>query len=547
MAIGRGLAIVLRPFGVDRERFLALLHARLTADFARSRRAGDDGRPRVFQGGLALTLFMHLMIGLALGAALNEIDDPRVGLFLVFAAIMALVTMTLMGEHAGTLFETDDAAVLGPLPVDGRTVLAARVAHALTYFLFLVGSLALPPLLLGPFRFGFLFVPVFALVVVLASATCLAAGIVLLLITLRWCSARVVRNALLLMQIAASVGAMVGWQLLPRLAALPNAWISAPDAWAPWLLPPAHAGALVLRLLGATGDAQQPQPPLVQALLAIVLPALLLAVIAGHARSFQERLLAMLVNDRPLPAPKRRRFWRDLLLRDREAILAYDFAAALTAREQVFRMRVWPMLAIAWFFSAWWSIGIARRSDPSPAMACAGLYMIGVTAPQVLTCARFSEHWRARHVFTTNPLQRPGLAVGGAMLALLLRFCVPALALTFAITLAIGGLGILHDAAFALLAAAAMTLIALRTEERRLPFTEQFAKAAVEGTVVRSLLFFLLAGVFAALHAVLRRHPLPFVAATVLLALFVGLLLVATNHTLRNPRHVGLAWRHDDA
>jgi hypothetical protein len=172
---------------------------------------------------------------------------------------------------------------------------------------------------------------------------------------------------------------------------------------------------------------------------------------------------------------------------------------------------------------------------------------VGMVMPQVLTFARFSEHWQARQVFRAHPVQRPGQLVAGALFALLLRFCVPALVFTFVVTLTVGGLGILPDAVFALLATSIVTLIALQTHSRRMPFTERFEMTEVHGSMVRMLMFLVIVGLLAAGHAMLRTQPAIFGLGLAFLAILTVVMFLMATHSLRNTRHAALMWPDEHA
>lgn len=542
LGIGRLLAVALTPFGIDRSRFLAMLEVKFRTDFARGRHDDASGQPKLLSGQLALTLALQAIYGLLLAGLLLEADHPMTGLFWTFTVIMVMVTMTLMTEQASALFETQDLQVLGPLPVDGRTVLAARIAHLLVYFVLLVGSLGGFPMIAGAVRFGPLFPPVFGLALLLGTATCLSLAILLLVAALHFATAARVRSLLMMVQVLGGAGAILAWQLVPQTLGRPIGWLVAADSPWPWLLPPAHSASLVLQLLGAPEA-----PALGLGLLAVAVPVLLMGLIALAARRFQERLLAMAAAERGHAAPPRRRWCRDLLLRNREAILGYDFAAALCTRDRQFRMRAWPPVLMGWVLAAWQVWSVRRGAAADPAMACISLYILGMATPQVMLCARFSDDWQARQVFRHNPLRRPGQVVAGAMLALALRFTVPAVALTTVVVLLLGGPGILPDILFALLVIAVMQLLSLQVADPRVPFTEKFKTSELQGSLTRSLLFLLVAGVLAVLHVVLRSRVDTFYTAMAGLAALTAVWSVATVRRLRHPDHVALVWRDERA
>ena len=552
LRLGALLAIALRPFGVDRTRFLALLEVRLLEDIGRGRSAQAEQRPGFFHGGMVMTHVMYLLFGVFLAFVLFYVHEPMAALTLVLGVIMIFVTGSLASEHVGTLFETTDLDVLGPLPVDGRTVLSSRVAHTLLYFLFLVGSLGLLPLVAGTIRFGLPFAPMFVLALALATATCFGLALLLLVCALRFVAPARVRSVLLFLQIGGALIAFASLQILPMVGQVPTAWLVAPDSWWPWLLPPAHGAALVVRSVGSSpvvhdglavlGSAAPPHAGLV--VLAFAVPCCLLGAIALMASTFQSRLAGMASSERGTFRPARRTWLRDRLLRDGEARAGYDFLAALTARERQFRMRAWPGIAFAWFIAGWTVFRSSSFSGggPGPVLACVALYIVGVMMPQILVFTRFSDHWQARWLFRIAPLRSPAMFAHGAVVALAARFVLPVILLTLVVVLIVGGLPIVLDALYAVLVVALLSLLSLSRDERHMPFTRKFHASELSGSLGRILLFVHFAGALALLQALVHLHTAAFVGLTAAMAVFVALQVRALARSLHLPSRVKLDW-----
>ncbi|HEX5053703.1 MAG TPA: hypothetical protein VFZ65_18125 [Planctomycetota bacterium] len=531
------LGSLLAPLGVDRERFLALLEARLIEDLGRGRKAKEEGSQSMFNGGLILTLSMQFLFGLVLAAAVAMVEQPLVSLTLVFGVMTMFVTLTLVSEHSATLLETKDLAILGPLPVDGRTILAARVAHTLLFFVLLVGSLGFAPLIAGTVRFGPAFAPAFLLASMLGTATCIALALVVLATAVRVIGTQHLRTGLLMLQVAGTVFSMLSYQMIGLLAHVPTDWLVSPDSPWPWILPPVHDATIVLRLI-----AWEPAPPLGQPLLAVAVPGAMLVCLAILAPTFQSRMLSMSASS-VAGRPPRRRWLRDRLLGNAEARAGYDFMAAMMARERLFRMRAYPVVAVAWVFAAWIVVrGLSRSGDATPAMACAALYLVGASAPQFAILIRYSDDWAARWLFRTAPLRSPAMFCGGAVLSLFLRLVIPIAALTVAVVLAVGGFAVAPDAGFALLVLIAMSLLALIREQRRVPFTRKFSTSEFSGASFHLLGYLMLAGMLAGAHAVLRTSETAFTVAGLTLVAVVVLLARAFANSLRARQRVDLDW-----
>lgn len=507
LACARPVGQVLSRFGVDPDGFRMLLALELNLELRRARSARRRGGGGMSVAGKVVSSIVSVGFGVFGGVALGNAADPLWGMGIALGLLMLFLTMMLVSEYLPALVDTAGIEVLAPLPVDDRSVLAARITHLAAYLGTTLLFMSLVPLLAGTVRYGaWPFVPVWVVAGLLATATSLGLSFALFLAAMRLFDPQRFRDVLIYLQVAVMVVLMGGFQLIPRLMerdAL-RALLGTRPRWLA-LVPPFHGAAFLPLARGETDGFL-----VLLAGLAVFVPfgTLALALRLGK-RGFVARLAAMAGATRgaPVGRPRRRRL-RDLLLHSPVSRAGYDFFAALSRRERGFRLRTYPLVAIAVLMGL--SFAFRRGHLANPAMLCGMLYCLAMYAPAFVLQARFSDDHEARWIFSVVPVSGYGPFVQGAFTALVATFLLPIAAVFLIVVVVLGGPGVLPDAAFALQSVLLLSVISMLLLGLSVPFTEEQRKRPAEGRVGTMFLMMFLAGILVGVHVLVRLSPVVF-------------------------------------
>ena len=522
LTVVRCLRWPIRMCGVDYPRFMTLLTAHTILDERRGTRQSGDGGARSgspWSAGLLMSCIVNLIMGVFAGAALF-IPNPVLALGIHQGIVFVFAMMILIADYSSVLLDDTDTAVVAPLPVADRTVVAARVAHIAVYLGVVLGSLVLPGLLLGCLaRPALTFVPIYLLCNVLTITLAVAVGFGFFLLAMRFFDVERFRNLLVYVQVGVSISFFAGFQILPKLVgrglekdldALQNRILEL----APYL-PPMHQGGLLALVEGdgAPGTWLLAGLALGLPLLAFVILVLLSS--RGFLRGVSRGAAASKAEREVRP---RRSWLRNLLIGDQQGRAGFDFFRALSRRERDYRLRTYPMIAIALV------IGIAfsfRGGEfRNPVMMCSAIYLLGLYVPAFLMHARSSENWNARWLLVVAPMDRPGRFVAGAMLALVATTFLPVFVVFFLLIWAVGGHAVLIDAAFASLAMLVIGSCAILWFGRRVPFTEKPPKKGSAGSITPMIIGMVILGMVVGVHFLVRKSIIAFVVAS---AVLIGL------------------------
>ena len=509
------IAVLIRLAGANYGQFRAILQAKLTLDNRRHSAAlrTRDRKPR---NTFAISLGVYAFIGLFVAFLLPLADSPLTGLTVVNSFVMVMVGMSLVADFTGVLIDTTDLSILGPRPVSGRTVLAARLAHICSYLGLLALALSAATLVVGTTCYHLLFVPVY-----LGSVVCTVVLVVFLvnvfyLVALRFTNTERFKDLIVYFQIAMSLLVIGGYHIMLRLMdfeALGE--IDLVGRWWTYLCPPCWFAAPVELLAGD-------RSPVVWLLAgqSLLIPLIALIVVVRYlAPGFSRSLIGLggEVTGREGPSAARGASLRDFfgawLTRTREQRAGFDLVWNLASRDRQFKLRAYPQVFFLFFFP----IIVLLVSERGPAQVIAGLaeskayllllYLASWMLATVVMLAEYSNQFEAAWVYYALPLHRPGELMLGAIKALACRFTVPVFVLLAIVLSLAAGPEILVDVALALCMTGVITLAVALIACRNLPFSTAISALQSGSRIGRSLVLLVIPAAAGAFHYLLTFVP----------------------------------------
>ena len=339
---------------VDYVQFRALLEVKLTLD-GRRQAIQSRGSDKNSSGKFLGTLLFYALMGLFLGITATHVASPLVGMTVVHAFVMVMLSMSLIADFSSVLLDPADNTILQPRPVDGRTILIARVAHVTVYLAALALSMSLCTLIVGPIRFGWLFLPVF-LATLVCGVTLVVFGVqVFYLAAMRFINIEKFRDVILYVQIAMTVALVGGMQIMPRvmeLGVLKQVTIA--DRWWIYLFPPTWMAAPVDLMAGNVGT-----PQIILTILAVLTPLLGMFLVVKVLAPGFNRALAQLDQ-----APGAQRIewsamrrgssrvqrWAQLMTKPGTQRATFELVWQLASRDRQFKLRTYPSIAFLLLF-----------------------------------------------------------------------------------------------------------------------------------------------------------------------------------------------------
>jgi ABC-2 type transport system permease protein len=514
----------LRRLGVDYPQFRAILQTKLMLDARRPRGAFGQQSSKKNRNTFALTLLSYAFVGVFISQLVAMVRSPLVSLTIIHTAIMAMISLALLGDYSTVLLDTTDNRVLLPRPVRRRTILFARLAHILVYLLVITLSLSVGTFIVGAAKLGPVFLPVFAGTLVLSVGLVVGTVSLAYLLGMRFIPQEKLRDVITYAQIVMIVVFVAGYQIVPRLLEpAMNANLSLAGRTWIYFCPPAWMAGPIDLALGHAGRAQ-----VMLSIEAMLAPILLLLIVAALAPKFQPAALEG--DERPARrgnSPAEHRQGRLSLLarvvaRRPAERGAFELVWRLSSRDRQYKLRVYPTVAFTFVFAFMWMF-MLTGTEQGLAANLAGmphtdkhlflLYFASMLAPASLIHLRFSNQPEAAWIYFALPLDRPGEILLGALKAIVVRLMLPTFALVAALTLAIWGWRVLPDILLALAVTLLICVLEALMVARRLPFSEATSNMENSGRSLRSLLLMPLVAAFGLAHYLIRPFPLIVLAA----------------------------------
>jgi len=173
---------------------------------------------------------------------------PPLPLFLkmnvITGMLIFMVTMTMISDFSSILLDTKDKEILLSKPVKSQTVNAAKITHILINLLTITFVMAGPSLILGFFKYGFLFFVIYSFDLLLISGLILFLTSILYFFMLLTFNGDKLKDIINYFQIILSFMMMIGYQFMGQIFRyidhnmvlafkwwmylLPSAWFAAP-------------------------------------------------------------------------------------------------------------------------------------------------------------------------------------------------------------------------------------------------------------------------------------------------------------------------------
>ncbi|MCP4245953.1 MAG: hypothetical protein GY778_02790 [bacterium] len=534
------LAFAVRAVGADYGQFRAILEAKLLLDNRRRPAAFRSGRgsPR---GTFGKSLIIYVFMGSFIGLVVFSPAAPMTVLTLVHAFVMVLVGMSLIADFPGVLIDPPDLNLLGPRPVSGRTILAARLAHICTYLGLIGLALSMITLIGGTIKFGGLFAPVFLGMLALSIALVVFIVNLFYLVALHFTDTERFKDLIVYFQVAMTVVVVGGYQLLPRLMDMKALGdFELVGRWWTYLMPPCW-------FAGPTGlvTGQRAAAVWVLAGQSVVIPLVGLFLVVrylapGFSRSLRE--LGGEAGGSGAAAVGRgaalRSFLSRYLTRTPVQRVGFELVWNVASRDRQFKTRAYPQLAFLFVFP----LILLMVSDNGPVYVLSHLaeskaylfplYLGSWLMATIVLLVEHSNQFAAAWIFEAFPVDRPGELMIGGIKAIGCRFIAPVFAVLAILLPALAGIGRLVDVALALCLTGVITMSVALIACRGLPFSSPVNVLQSGGRFGRNLGMMLVPGAAGGTHYVLSHVSYGVVAAIIPAA---GLYLLLARAYARRP------------
>ncbi|MBO0934760.1 hypothetical protein [Fibrella aquatilis] len=540
------LPFLWRGLGVNYTQLRAILGVKLTLDnrrpatvFQRWDKKETDSNYS-FYISLAIYAFMGIFAALMLAFVPRAALVPA-GVFF-FGYIMVICALTLINDFSSVVLDTSDNQIMLFRPVDGRTILVARIIHVISYLFTLTLAISITGIVVIGVRFGVGAGLLTLLLSLLMAVLMVFITNVVYLGLMQFTSERKLRELINYVQIVTAIVFYAGFQIMPRL--IDKASFNEQSflwKWWHYLLPPYWAAGSLDMIINHHVDA----PHLLLLSLMLFMPFAGLWVMARVlAPAFNQKLgsldatnnapeqAALALSASPKPSiADRLGAWLTTSSIERAA---FSFVWHISDRDRQFKLKAYPQLGYGLAFVLFTSLnkaGFMGGAEGVPINHLLILYMGVLFMMAAMGLTAVSDNFKAAWIYASAPITRPGELLAGRFKAVVVKLMLPYFALLAGYVFYLKGPGVAFDVVFAFVNSLAMLLISEFFQKRQFPFSAS-QDALKRNMTARTFMILPVFGLVGFLHWGLSKYiPYGTVVALPIMAGFVWLLFRAFRQT----------------
>lgn len=436
----------------------------------------DDRRPNTIQQrrkqndkpvkwATLFTMFISALLGVFLLYGFLLGNDGISKTLLFFLMYSFILMSTLIADFTSVLIDVRDNSIILPKPVDDKTVVVARLAHIFIHVCKLVLPMILPAFIAVWVQYKAFSALVFAFIAFFCTLLVIFVINAIYILILKITTPQKFKSIISNFQIVFAVVIYGGYQLFPRLTGqLSGLLIDFSSQPLSLLLPPYWfaAGWKVLSLF--SGNVIE----ITGAVLCFVLPVVSLYVVVKYlAPAFNQKLamisgsgadpVVVLPADGKAVVPKATGRYSSRLAQwftsngaERSGFL---LTWKMTARSRDFKMKVYPSVGymLVWMVvmclnTKGFSLTQLQQQDSKARLIILGaIYICSFLLLASINQLPYSDKYKASWIYYVAPVQAPGAIISGGVKAMLVKFCLPVVALISVLLLGLIGPAIIPN------------------------------------------------------------------------------------------------------
>ena len=519
----RGIFI---KIGIDYDVMRKILEFKLTMDQRRVPTILSDSKKRDEGNQFIKSLGLYALYGLMLIPLIVFGKQYMFQMSIVFGITMFILMTSMVSDFSSVLLDVRDKNILNTKPVGKKTIHAAKLLHIIIYMFMLTGAFVAVPVGVGLFTQGMYFTLLFLANLLLISLFIVVLTAICYLAILRFFDGETLKDAINYIQIALSVGILVGYQLLARSFTFIDFQVSYAVEWWHALIPPFWFGSTFELVLNGNHTANVAG----MSLLALAVPVMAIMIYYRLMPMFEHSLQKL-----QSEAGKSRKstgldgLWARLLCRKREERVFFRFSSLMMKREREFKFKVYPSLGFSIIFPFIFLLNemwVRSFEEVGQGGMYYYIYFTNLMIPTVVHMVTFSGKYKGSWIYRAAPIKDLGMVYSAAYKAFLARLYLPVFVFVSILFIWIFSSRIIPDLLAVLLSGIAMVLITHKLlNAGHLPFSKPIDYIQEGKTAIITLLL-LLSGFFVLVHFLVRTMEYG-------LYIYLALLIIA----------IPIAWR----
>lgn len=506
--------------GVNKMQLKAILKTKLIMDDRRpnSMQQMKRSKSKVTNRATLLTMFISALLGSLFLMVFSIGNNYVVQLTIFFSMYIFVLASSLISDFTTVLIDIRDNYIILPKPVNDRTVLVARLLHILIHICKLVLPMSLPGIIYMAINTGVIGTLFFFIFITLGTLLTLFLINALYILILKITTPQKFQNIIATFQIVFAIALYGSYQIVPRLVnkiQLEKFDFANLGKWV-WLIPSywfARAWQTIHENSYTIGG-------FLSIALAILTPvASMYIVIKYFAPSFNQKL--SLINNSNSEAAGLNVSLNQMKTTDTGLVsklaslfckpgaekMAFLLCWKITGRSRDFKMKVYPsigyliVMLVVMFIQPGRYETMAEHKIMLPMVIIIGaVYFSSFILIIAIAQLPFSDKYKAAWIYYSSPIAAPGLLINGTFKAIVSKFYLPLVVLSFVTGIILIGPSILPNLLLALFNELFICSLITYLTMKELPFSTQQGTNSKTGNFFRGILTFIIPSTIAVFH-----------------------------------------------
>lgn len=421
---------------------------------------------------------------------------------------MFMIMTTMISDFSSVLLDIDDKNILLPRPIDAKTLSAAKLIHIVVYLFSITLAITAGALIIGLFRYGFLFFLVLLFEIILICGFVILFTSLFYYVILTVFSGEKLKDIINYFQIILTIFMTIMYQFIGRIFNFTDLNISIPLHWWHILLPSAWFSAPFSIFIEHDYNSHYVLLSVVGVIVPIIAITLYVIVVAPRFERNLQKLNSDSSKRTTMEKASLRRTVSDIICHNPVEKAFFRFTLQMLDNERKLKLRIYPNMALAVIFPFIFLLslfgGMESFSD-TYAEISQGRYYLYLYISVALLAAMFqlislSQNYKGAWIYKVLPVDNPAVVLRGALKGFLYKYIVPIFLLISLLFISIFGLKILPDLALIFLNMLILMLAIFHFSKKELPFYKEFQYAQNGSSTAIIFLMFALCGVTAGIH-----------------------------------------------
>ncbi len=500
--------------GVNYDIMRMILQIKLTMDGRRvstvltnNNKSSENKDKNNYKQLLLFNGFLSIFMGM-----LMLVDMPALKNINIIIGVNLFMMVSLMiSDFSAVLLDVKEKNILLPKPVDSKTFNAAKLTHICMYLLGISLSLNLIPLIFGTIKYGVIFLPIFFMENILIALLVVVITAFLYTLVLKFFDGEKLKDIINYFQILLAFLFTFGYQLFNRFFTtiditaiyVPKLWHSlVPSMWfaAPF-------GILI--------DGNRNSFLIFLSVMAILAPVILIILYVKKVVPYFEKNLQKL-NDNGGAIRGgdkiRKDFIAGIVCKDKVEKSMFTFTKNMISTERNFKLKVYPSISMSVFMPVLFVFTDRDKSFIETVKTSYGgkvHLLMYLTILMLCLCTAYinnSDNYKGAFIYKVLPIKDPGVILKGAIKGTLFKLVIPVYLFTAIVFLILKGPSIILDLIVMFLVLLISSLVYFKLSNKMMPFSVKFASTDTGKLIGPGAITFVLIGIFAAIHIIIRNN-----------------------------------------